>query len=170
MTEEPFVRMIAGHEHNPRVFAEVQGLMRGMRRGSCNYCGTQMIWIDFTAHLKDHHRDLYKKGPSGIIITGFTIEEEQTMDVQMELDEVTGRDLDETRRLLYMVLFDGLQSERWFNLAGTLVNALAHHSQLMGADEAMNDLRAIRAGTETAEHWALPLIKQINQRIASGGQ
>jgi len=27
-----------------------------------------------------------------------------------------------------------------------------------------------RAGTETAEHWALPLIKQINQRIASGGQ
>jgi len=92
------------------------------------------------------------------------------MDEQMELDEVTGRDLDETRRLLYMVLFDGLQSERWFNLAGTLVNALAHHSQLMGADEAMNDLRAIRAGTETAEHWALPLIKQINQRIASGGQ
>ena len=97
-------------------------------------------------------------------------EEEYPMDEQMELDEVTGRDLDETRRLLYMVLFDGLQSERWFNLAGTLVNALAHHSQLMGAVEAMNDLRAIRAGAETAEHWALPLIDQINQRIASGGQ
>jgi len=97
-------------------------------------------------------------------------EEEHPMDEQVELDEVTGRDLDETRRLLYMVLFDGLQSERWFNLAGTLVNALAYHSQLMGADEAMNDLRAIRAGTETAEHWALPLIRQINQRIASGGQ
>ena len=100
----------------------------------------------------------------------YNLPEERRVDEQMELDEGTRHDLDETRRLLYMVLFDGLQSERWFNLAGTLVNALAHHSQLMGADEAMNDLRAIRAGTETAEHWALPLIKQINQRIASGGQ
>ena len=97
--------------------------------------------------------------------------EETRVDEQMELDEVTGRDLDETRRLLYMVLFDGLQSERWFNLAGTLVNALGHHSRMMDPHEAIEKLHEIRAGGRlAAEDWALPLIDQINARIASGGQ
>lgn len=46
---------------------------------------------------------------------------------------VTGRDRDETRRLLYMALYAG-QTPR-YSLVGTLVNALAHHGSGLDPDE-----------------------------------
>jgi hypothetical protein len=45
-----------------------------------------------------------------------------------QLDDVTRKDLDETRRLLYGALAAGL-TRRW-ELVGTLANALVHHCRL----------------------------------------
>jgi hypothetical protein len=42
-----------------------------------------------------------------------------------KLTDAQARDLDETRRLLYMVLFASRTEH--YELAGTLVNALRHH-------------------------------------------
>jgi hypothetical protein len=48
------------------------------------------------------------------------------------LTDAAARDLDETRRLLYMTLFVG-KTDRW-ELAGTLVNALRHHQGVQDPD------------------------------------
>lgn len=94
-------------------------------------------------------------------------------------DDAGGRtDLDETRRLLYMVLLGGLSSERWYNLAGTLTNALAHHSKLATAAEVMERLHYIRdVSADTADwvnvsdsaneahEWVQGLIDQITEQL-----
>lgn len=83
------------------------------------------------------------------------------------MDETTRADLDETRRLLYMVLLGGLQGERWWNLAGTLTNALAHHSQLVTAHEALTTLAAIREdGLDEHRPWVEALIARVTALLA----
>lgn len=74
-----------------------------------------------------------------------------------------GKDRDETRRLLYMVLLGGTKTERWFNLAGTLTNALAHHNLGLDPREVMRRLTEIRneENVEDNEAWAWSLIEQL---------
>lgn len=97
--------------------------------------------------------------------------------MDIELDEAAAKDLDETRRLLYMVLLGGLTAERWYDLAGTLVNALAHHSKMAVADEVMDALAELRAEDSLAprlrgagrdrphERWIQGLIDQITEKL-----
>lgn len=83
-------------------------------------------------------------------------------------------DLDETRRLLYMVLLGGCFTERWYNLAGTLTNALAHHSKMVPAEVTMAHLSAIARsrsiesddeGRDEAHAWVLSLIDKITAQL-----
>lgn len=76
------------------------------------------------------------------------------------------QDLDETRRLLYMALLRP-RSERWYDLAGTLVNALAHHSKLATAEEAMGHVAKLCGPGEAAESeaWARALVDRITAEL-----
>ena len=78
-------------------------------------------------------------------------------------------DLDETRRLLYMALL--ASKTKKYNLAGTLVNALRHHSQLTGVamdDASLEDnvVMLINDEDETGllklKTWARDLIAEIS--------
>jgi hypothetical protein len=68
------------------------------------------------------------------------------------------KDLDETRRLLYGALAAS-RTPRW-ELVGTLVNALAHHSGLIDDPyRALDTLVALVVdGDRPAEEWAKSLI------------
>lgn len=86
------------------------------------------------------------------------------------------RDLDETRRLLYMALLKP-RSDRWYNLAGTLVNALAHHGLGIDPDEAIQRLTVLCGGDgydqpgedpttlADSEAWARGLINRITAHL-----
>jgi hypothetical protein len=82
--------------------------------------------------------------------------------------DVDRNDLDETRRLLYMALLEP-RTERWPNLGGTLINALAHHSGRAAAEECIAHLRALCGPRDettdeaiaAAKAWAQALIDQI---------
>lgn len=54
------------------------------------------------------------------------------------ITDAAARDLDETRRLLYMALFAG-QTKHW-ELAGTIVNTLRHHQ---GVDDPDLEARVV---------------------------
>lgn len=86
-------------------------------------------------------------------------------DEPRRLDETQRRDLDETRRLLYMALFR--PESRWHNLAGTLANALVHHGLKQDPDEVMGHIRALcsSAEAEASEEWARHLIDRITLRL-----
>ena len=75
------------------------------------------------------------------------------------------RDLDETRRLLYMVKAAS-RTER-HNLVGTLTNALAHHGDI-GADpgEAMTRLIAAVEGDAEALAWVEARIGDVTELLA----
>lgn len=74
--------------------------------------------------------------------------------------ESRDRDLDETRRLLYMTLVVGRTKK--YNLAGTLVNALRHHQGVTDAD-LEDKVVALVEGTESAdEDWVRAQIARIN--------
>ena len=79
--------------------------------------------------------------------------------------KVTGTDLDETRRLLYMALMSS-RTERYV-LAGTLVNALAHHNLNLDADDTMNRLVDLlkRGASDDAVAWARDIINQLTARM-----
>lgn len=69
------------------------------------------------------------------------------------------RDLDETRRLLYMALVAS-RTER-YNLVGTLANALLHHSGYaadLTADEVLERLVSVVNGESIHEQWVDDLI------------
>lgn len=79
-----------------------------------------------------------------------------------ELGESDRKDLDETRRLLYMSLV--ASRTKRYNLAGTLANAIKHHQ---GIDIDTNDLldRVVGAveGGETA--WVRSQIDRVNDAL-----
>lgn len=76
------------------------------------------------------------------------------------------RDLDETRRLAYMLLAGVPDDDR--EIAGTLVNALVHHQQAATADEAMTQIRALLQDPhdEEARLWMLGHTQRITDALS----
>ena len=84
-----------------------------------------------------------------------------------EMDEATGRDRDETRRLLYMALY-AARTER-YNLVGTLVNALAHHgSGLDPAEVGEHVLAAVEDADGVALTWLRAQIDRLTAEESAG--
>lgn len=77
------------------------------------------------------------------------------------------RDLDESRRLLYMVKAS-TQTDR-YNLVGTLTNALAHHEGNVGADpdEAMAKLIEATEGDDDALAWVEARVGDLTAALAA---
>jgi len=85
----------------------------------------------------------------------------------MALDECDRKDLDETRRLLYIALA-GRYSDRHGvpTLIGTLVNALAHHNAALDATETMARLVAVVNGDDPdADQWVDEQISRITSEL-----
>lgn len=80
-----------------------------------------------------------------------------------ELGESDRKDLDETRRLLYMALM--VNRTKKYNLAGTIVNAMKHH-QKHEADvsELMDHIVALVNG-EGDSAWARGQIEAITAKL-----
>lgn len=80
-----------------------------------------------------------------------------------ELVEGDRKDLDETRRLLYMALM--VNRTKKYNLAGTIVNAMKHH-QKHEADvpELMDRIVALVEGVGDGE-WAREQIEAITAKL-----
>jgi hypothetical protein len=77
------------------------------------------------------------------------------------------QDLDETRRLAYMVL--AARGTGRYELAATVVNALAHHQSAVDPDIAMRHVTAIRDGrsgdTAESEAWLRMHIERITGEL-----
>lgn len=84
-------------------------------------------------------------------------------------DENRRRDLDETRRLVYMVL--AAQGTERYELAATVVNALAHHQSAVDPDVAMRHVRTILTGhpgnTADSEAWLRGRVERITSELDS---
>jgi hypothetical protein len=77
-------------------------------------------------------------------------------------------DLDETRRVAYMAL--AARKTGRYELAATIVNALAHHQSAIDADEAMRHVTAIVNGDAEAavsEQWLRGQIERITTELDS---
>jgi hypothetical protein len=68
----------------------------------------------------------------------------------------SNRDLDETRRLAYMLLAE-VSDKKDRELTGTLVNALVHHQKAATAEEALKQVSALAENPqdEEARQWML---------------
>lgn len=80
------------------------------------------------------------------------------------MNDVAERDLDETRRLLYIALAVPIAGRKHAELVGTLVNALRHHSGLLNG-AIMDDIARVSAvarGSETGRGAAVGWIAAIN--------
>lgn len=78
--------------------------------------------------------------------------------------EARAKDLDETRRLLYMALV--ASRTKRYNLVGTLVNALKHHQKIDEDVDVMFDrLIPLVEGTGQADdrRWLLDQIERIGR-------
>lgn len=85
-----------------------------------------------------------------------------------QAEEVRRRDLDETRRVVYMALAS--QKTQRYELAATIVNALAHHQSAIDPDEAMRYVTAVvNGGSEAAlsEQWLRGQIQRISAELGS---
>ncbi|HEX9352308.1 MAG TPA: hypothetical protein VF933_00595 [Streptosporangiaceae bacterium] len=83
-----------------------------------------------------------------------------------QADEMRRRDLDETRRVAYMALAS--QKTQRYELAATIVNALAHHQSAIDPDEAMRHVTAIvngDAGAALGERWLQGQIERITTEL-----
>jgi hypothetical protein len=74
------------------------------------------------------------------------------------------RDLDETRRIGYMLLFG---PDRGAEKAATFVNAVVHHQGADTADEALERTGRLLRGEETAEDiaWLRQHLDRINRAL-----
>lgn len=76
------------------------------------------------------------------------------------------RDLDETRRLLYMALL--VRRTKKYNLAASLVNAIKHHQQVdVTTDELMDRVVGYIEGTDDDPSW---IEEQIRRCITALGE
>jgi hypothetical protein len=78
------------------------------------------------------------------------------------------RDLDETRRLLYMALIVGRTRQTpGAELIGTVVNALAHHQSAVNADQAAVHVAAVIHGDPEgeSERWLQGQINRITAEL-----
>ena len=79
------------------------------------------------------------------------------------------RDLDETRRLLYIALFASKAKREPASLIGTLVNALAHHSAKIDPNESGPKLVALIVdGDVEAGDWVREQIATITGLLGDG--
>lgn len=84
-------------------------------------------------------------------------------------ENVVQKDLDETRRLLYMALF--ATRTKKYNLAGTLVNALRHHQNIGLDDRNLENIviSLINGDPENVERddtWAREQIAAITDSLS----
>jgi hypothetical protein len=78
------------------------------------------------------------------------------------------RDLDETRRLLYMLLLKRPDEPRDPDLSGTLINALVHHGLAVGWTEAMAHITAFENYMDDdAVRWLQGQIDRITAELGS---
>lgn len=85
----------------------------------------------------------------------------------MALNADDTRDLDETRRLLYMALLVG-RTKR-YNLAGTLVNALVHHHAASLDIRVVTDhvVNVVEGNDETGSRaWLQEQVDRITQELS----
>jgi len=80
--------------------------------------------------------------------------------------ESRDRDLDETRRLLYMALVVGKTKK--YNLAGTLINALRHHQGVTDADLEDKVVAQVEGTDGADETWVRAEIARINDELDGG--
>lgn len=80
----------------------------------------------------------------------------------LEQEDGTARDLDETRRLLYMALVAG--KTKRYNLAGTLINALRHHQGITDPDLEEQVVTQVE-GVDVDETWARSQINVITAEL-----
>lgn len=80
----------------------------------------------------------------------------------LEQEDGTARDLDETRRLLYMALVAG--KTKRYNLAGTLINALRHHQGITDPDLEEQVVTQVE-GVDVDETWARSQINAITAEL-----
>ena len=73
------------------------------------------------------------------------------------------KDLDETRRLLYMGLCADIKR---YNLAGTLINALRHHYGVN--DKFLELIEGDQEHVEDSDIWARGLIEKITAELDAG--
>lgn len=76
------------------------------------------------------------------------------------------RDLDETRRLAYMVLMS--MGTGNYELAATIANALLHHQQVANYTDALAHLKTLADGdgdTDAAEEWLNERIWEITTKL-----
>jgi hypothetical protein len=71
------------------------------------------------------------------------------------------RDLDETRRLLYMAIVAG--KTKRYNLAGTLINALRHHQGVTDPELEVRVLELLDGPEPPDEAWARAQIERLTQ-------
>jgi len=75
------------------------------------------------------------------------------------ITDAAARDLDETRRLLYMALL--VRQTKKYNLAGTIVNAVKHHQgQDIDTDELIAKVVGYVEGTDEDDGWVRDQIKR----------
>lgn len=79
-----------------------------------------------------------------------------------ELSDSAARDLDETRRLLYMSLVVGKTKK--YNLAGTLINALRHHQGVTDSDLEAKIVSQLESA-DPDETWVRGLISDITTEL-----
>jgi hypothetical protein len=85
-----------------------------------------------------------------------------------EADANRRRDLDETRRLLYVALVVGrARQHQGAELVATIVNALAHHQSAVAVDEAVTHVAAVMRGGigSESEHWLEAQIERITREL-----
>jgi hypothetical protein len=79
------------------------------------------------------------------------------------------RDLDETRRLAYMAMAGHTDpTSKSYELAATLVNALAHHQSAIDPDIAMQHVQAVvfgLVGSREGEEWLRGQIERITAEL-----
>lgn len=80
--------------------------------------------------------------------------------------ESRDRDLDETRRLLYMALVVGKTKK--YNLAGTLINALRHHQGVTDADLEDKVVAQVEGTDGADDAWVRAQIARINDELDGG--
>ncbi len=98
--------------------------------------------------------DAQKRDPSGITIEG----------LPDGLDDSARKDLDETRRLLYMALV--VQRTKKYNLAGTLANAIKHHQGIdIDTNELLDHVVDAVEGGDTS--WVRGQIDRICEQLGN---
>lgn len=74
-------------------------------------------------------------------------------------ESTKARDLDETRRLLYMAMYAG--KTKRYELVGTLVNALAHHGAGVDPTESGPEILAVVDADDADTSWLREKVQEI---------